>query len=320
MAAYSLNVPLMKICALLICVMMSGFRADAQVGTPPTNSTEEARRAAAQAEAERRRQSAAYARLKSISDKEYRLKKTHISELDGIYGGPSLSNDDKKAITVDAGIRDKYQDLLKRGKAGVIRLHNADVCKPNDLVVAATGGCPNNVIAKATAFSFRTRDYVSTLFSDVFFKGTALWSTGAYTIGIFAKLGNPDLRSLDMKSEGVHQLAGFAPPADMASFDRQSAILRRGVQIDAFTYLPKAEVNPGDVFVLRSVAYRAKLYRGEKPRRINVLADDERADVTIAFEIAAILSDGSVVIVWRELKRSSPPRVVLEARAQTGPG
>lgn len=301
----------MRPTVLLFCVLAAAS-ARAQAVNPLPNPTEEARRAAAQVEAERNRQANDYARLKAISDERFRRKGTRMTNLDGM-AMVDIPEADKKAIAVDEDIRKKYSDLIKGGKGGVVRLQNADVCTPNNLIVAATGGCPNYVIGKATAFSFRTGEYVNPLFSDVLFKGTTLSSTGAYTIGIFAKLGGTDLRALDVKSEGVHQLAAFVPPANMGEFQRQSAILRRGAQIGDFTYLPKAEINAGDVFVLRSVAYRANLYRGEKPRRINVLAADERADVTIVFKIEKLLSDGSVILVWRELKKAPPPRVVLEA-------
>lgn len=224
-----------------------------------------------------------------------------------------IPDSDKQAIAVDEDLRKKYADLLKRGRGGLVRLHNADACTPNNLIVSAVGGCPNYVVGKATGFSFRTSEYVSTIFSDVFFKGTSLSANGAYTIGIFANLGKADLVALDLRSEGVHQLAAFVPPSTSAEFERQSAILRIGVQIGSFAYLPRAEVNAGDVFVLRSVAYRANLYRGEKPRRVNVLAEDERADIMIGFKIEKVLSDGSIILAWRELRKSTPPRVVLEA-------
>lgn len=302
----------MKLFVFLVCVLGSAALALGQNTNPATNPTEEARQAAAQAEADRRRQAGEFARLKSISEEKHRRRGMRITNLDGM-AMLDIPDSDKQAIAVGEEIRRKYADLLKRGKAGLLRLQNADICTPNNLIVTAVGGCPNYVTGKATAFSFRTSEYVAPLFSDIFLKGPALTATGAYTIGIFANLGDVDIRNLDVKSEGVHQLAAFVPPTTLTEFERQSAILRRGAQIDKFTYLPKAEINPGNVFVLRSVAYRANLYRGEKPRRINVLAADERADVTIVFRIEAVLSDGSVVLAWRELKKSPPPNVTLEA-------
>lgn len=304
----------MKITALLILTLAFAGSVMAQSEGQQT----EAQRAAAEAqrryELERERQ-AGFSRLKAVSDAKNRRRAALIADANGRFlrFDQRLTEADKQAIAVGEEIRKRYSDVLKGGKAGAVRLQNADVCTPNGLIVAATGGCPNNVIAKATAFSFRIGDYVATRFSDVFFKGTALSSAGAYSIGIFANLGTHDLRSLDMKSEGVRQLADFNPPSDMAEFERQSAILRGGTKIGEFTYLPKAEVAVGEVFVLRSVAYKANHFQGEKPRRINVMDGDERADVVIVFKVETVLSDGSVVLVWRELKRSSPPRVVLEA-------
>jgi hypothetical protein len=307
----------MKLTGFLLLLLAFSIAGRAQTDGQQ-NSARDAQRAALETQTrlqvERERQ-AGYARLKAISESKNSRNATRIADANGrfVRFDPRLTDADKQAITIDEDILKRYRVLLKREKAGVVRLQNADICTPNRLVVAAVGGCPNNVIAKATAFSFRTGDYVSPVFSDVFFNGTGLSSTGAYAIGIFANLGKVDLKSLDMKSEGVRQLADFIPPSDAAEFQRQFGILRRGVKIGEFIYLPKAELAVGEVFVLRSVAYRANHFEGVKPRRINVMEGDVRADVIIVFQVETLLSDGSVILVWRELNRSPPPGVVLEA-------
>lgn len=232
---------------------------------------------------------------------------------------PGLNEQDKLAIAVLPDDLKAYAAFLKKGRTGIVRLHNADICVPNSLVIHASAGCPNNVAGKATAYSFRAGNYRLPLFADIFFKGNKISTSGVFTIGVYSDLGTADINTLNASSEGIKELLDFEPPDKEDEIDRQSSILSRGVQIGSFVYGPTVTVNTESTYVLRSVAYKGKLLKGEKPKAVNVLASDERKDVTVIFKIVRQNSDGSIVLLWKELNRAAPPKVVLEAKRDKAP-
>ena len=86
------------------------------------------------------------------------------------------------------------------------------------------------------------------------------------------------------------------------------------MQIGSFIYGPEVPVNLGHAYVLRSVAYKGKILKGNRSNNVNLLAEDERKDVTVVFRPLRRMDDGSIILLWKELGRASPPEIVLEAK------
>jgi hypothetical protein len=226
---------------------------------------------------------------------------------------PRLNEQDIRAIEVSPADLQNYGEFLKSPKTGIIRLQNADVCSPNDLVLQASNTCPNNITGKATAFSFRAEAYRLPMFADVFFKGNKFVAKGAFIIGVLSDLGPADINSLDATSDGIKQLLEFQPPENENEIAVQHATLKRGLQVGKYIYKTEIEIKQGNSYVLRSVAYKGKIWRGSGIDKINVLDGDERKDITVAFRILRILNDNSVIFLWKEISRTAPPKIVLEA-------
>jgi hypothetical protein len=311
-----------KIAFLTILIAVLANLVSAQSNPPPsgTISDDQARRMAdEQAIRERRdaeRREAEFRRLKEIADGKN-------PETRRVLGGPrtparalhpSLNEQDKQATLILPEDLKQYADFLKQPKTGIIRLQNADNCSPSDLVVKASAVCPNNISGKATAFSFRAGTYKLPLFSDMFFKGSILMASGAFTIGIYSNLGDQDIILLNSSSKGVKELLDFQPPERENEIERQYSILKRGVQIGDLIYRGAVGADTNKTYVMRSIAYKGTIPRGEKPGTINLLAADERKDVTVVFRIVRQNSDGSIVLLWKELSRAKPPKIVLEAK------
>lgn len=228
--------------------------------------------------------------------------------------GPNLTDEDIRAISILPEDLKAHQEFLRSPKTGIVRLQNAETCPPNPIVIRISAGCANNVNGKATAYSFRARGYRAPLFADLSFKSGKLSKSGAFVIGLLSDLRTDDLAEIQLVSDGVHQLADYRPPARQDEIERQYSILSKGAVVGGHVYGPEVGVTVGNVYVIRSVAYKGKLEIGEKPRTIDVLADDERKDITIVFKIIRQYEDGSIVLLWKELDRKDPPGVVLDAK------
>lgn len=287
--------------------------------TPPINSgnTDTPQQVAERQrieELQRQEQQGRFERLRAISEVKYNeVSLVRKGNEVRVKYSPRLNDQDIHAIEVSPLDLKKYGAFLKSPKTGITRLQNADVCAPNDLVLQASNTCPNNVTGKATAFSFRVQSYRLPMVADVFFKGNKLIANGAFILGILSDLGQTDINSLNAESDGIKQLLDFQPPETGNEIAGQNATLKRGLQVGNYIYKTEIEIKEGNSYVLRSVAYKGKIWQGGGIEKINMLDGDERKDVTVAFNILRKLNDGSIILLWKEISRIAPPKIVLEA-------
>ncbi|MFZ1701716.1 MAG: hypothetical protein WBO10_12665 [Pyrinomonadaceae bacterium] len=223
-----------------------------------------------------------------------------------------LSAEDSQAIFILPVDITAYEDFLREPKTGIVRLQRSDVCPQKTIVLRGADNCPNAIRGKATAFSFRTGRYRDTNLADIVFNGDKIAKSGTLTIGILSDLGDTDIDSLSMTSEGVRQLSDFTPASVESEIDRQYAVLQRGAVIGNHVYGPDVAPVVGNTYVMRSVAYRGKI--GNEGKGFNPLLDDERVDVTVAFKVIRKLSDGSIVMVWKELARRDSPDIIIDTK------
>ncbi|MFZ1701718.1 MAG: hypothetical protein WBO10_12675 [Pyrinomonadaceae bacterium] len=223
-----------------------------------------------------------------------------------------LRPEDRRAIYIPPVDITAYEDFLKEQKTGIVRLQSSDLCPQKAIVLRGVDGCPNAIRGRATAFSFRAGRYRDTNLADIVFNGDKIAKSGALTIGILSDLGNADIDSLGITSEGVRQLSDFTPASVESEIDRQYTVLQRGAVIGNHVYGPEVTPVVGNTYVMRSVAYRGKT--GNEGKGINPLLDDERVDVTVAFKVLRKLSDGSIVMVWKELERKDSPDIIIETK------
>ena len=62
-------------------------------------------------------------------------------------------------------------------------------------------------------------------------------------------------------------------------------------------------------YALRVIAYRGNLYKVFNRFRYDVLRGDNRIDLTLAFRVLRKEKDGSLLILWKELKRGESPKL-----------
>ncbi|MFZ1701717.1 MAG: hypothetical protein WBO10_12670 [Pyrinomonadaceae bacterium] len=300
---------------MLVLASLATFGQTPSYTPDPATVERERQRAAAEARM-RADQERAQQRLSAVSK---RINPDDIY-FDGIMPryGPNLTDEDIRAISISPEDLKTYQEFLRSAKTGIVRLQNAEICPPNPIIVRASAGCANNVNGKATAYSFRAGGYRAPLFADLSFRSGKLAKSGVFVIGLLSDLGTIAIAEVGLASDGVQQLVDYRPPVRQDEIERQYSILSKGAVVSGHVYGPEVGMTIGNVYVLRSVAYKGKLEIGEKPKKIDVLENDERKDVTLVFKIIRQHEDGSIVLLWKELNRLDPPGVVLEAKNEKG--
>jgi hypothetical protein len=116
--------------------------------------------------------------------------------------------------------------------------------------------------------------------------------------GFLTRLGKVPIEEVTLNHPGAQFLATFvAPTAEPEARDQQRRS-SSGFDVNAFTYRSRVPVKRKNAYLLRSVYY-------------------DVSDVLVAFRIASMEADGSVVIAWKILKKFPVPKL---AAAQTPQG
>lgn len=270
-----------------------------------------------------------------------------IFDTDDIHAGhrrlPERSAAIKKIGPSEAD-RQAYKGFLRGSKTGITRLVFQVPChipqneRLKDVRKSAEE-CPTHFIfGNGSSFSFRRRDYAFATQADVTIKGNIVYSMGTLAQGIMVRLGNRPLEEISLDEDGVSFLKKLVPATTPEAADSQGREFDKGLVQGNFRYARGFKIEADTTFALRVVAYKADLAREVKlseeklaaldkasrnldPRfRDSIiteqdtiamedpLAGDERVDIIVAFRIIRIDPDGSVTLVWKELKRAESPK------------
>jgi hypothetical protein len=114
--------------------------------------------------------------------------------------------------------------------------------------------------------------------------------------GFIVKLGDVPLESLSLEYPGAHFLSTFSAPSVEAEARRQHRRAQKGFEVDEFSYSNRLPALVNTTYLLRSVNY------GD-------------SDVLVAFRILRKDPDGSVVLIWKMLKKFPAPQLA-QTRAE----
>lgn len=263
--------------------------------------------------ASQRTQNAALTRLNTL--KEQQKAREILRRKDGISFrlNPSLTKRDREAIAINREDTKQFLALLQQARTGIVRLQSANVCNPLDKVIQAASNCPDNIVGKATSYSFRTDEYKTESFSDIMYQNNNLVAPGIYTTGIFSNLGDVDINSLGLASDGVRQLAAFVPVTTITELKSQDRKITTGMHIDNYLYKREVALKLNSTYVLRTIAYKGGRMLAEvNGRNTNLLDFDTRKDMTIVFRVVREHPDGSVTLVWKQLDVKPAPKIIRE--------
>jgi len=109
--------------------------------------------------------------------------------------------------------------------------------------------------------------------------------------GFIVRLGDVPIEEVTLKNDGMKFLVDYRPAASETRARVEQRRSRDGIEINGYEYARIAPVIVNQTYALRSINYEA-------------------SDVLVAFRVVREESNGSVVIVWKMLKRFLPPALV----------
>lgn len=204
----------------------------------------------------------------------------------------------------------KYAEFLKGKNTGLARLFPDRGCDKGVVVsIKDLERCKEtaSIWGAGSLYSFRLNKLPSNLslasihyfirLSDIHFVD------GKFVVGtksiqdIIADVGEVELTDVTLKSDSVNFLKSFKPGRTAAKVALQNQNLVNGVYESGFLYSTSAPINLNRTYVLRSIAYNPTDW----------LEFFWYTDVITAFKVVGQESDGSIVILWKELKESRAP-------------
>ncbi len=203
--------------------------------------------------------------------------------------------------------------LLEQENAGIFRLLPDLGCEDNSLVLKADETCLN-AVPESSFYSFREKEYVPELLSDIRLKNNHLITNGLLAQGIIVQLGDIALEKIGVHSDGIKFLKDYVPPTGSKEIQKQYHQIARGIKADRYIYHKIVPALENTTYALRVVAYKGSVYQSFRGFRFNLLEGDDRADLMLAFRVVRKEQDGSLTLVWKELERREAPRLKFEKR------
>lgn len=118
--------------------------------------------------------------------------------------------------------------------------------------------------------------------------------------GVIADIGDADMEKVDLEHKAFEFLSSYDPKQKITSIREQNTVLAAGIAARGYTFTNAALVKVGSTYALRSVLYRYREEGAPMPQR--------GFDQYIVFKAVGREPDGSVIIIWKELKRDFPRR------------
>jgi hypothetical protein len=175
----------------------------------------------------------------------------------------------------------KYADFLLQTDTGLTRLLPRETY---DGKLSIQGG--------GAYFSFARLTHEYGFGSDIELQQNQL-SVGfaGADFGFLTRLGKVPLDTITLDHPGVVFPASFQAPLDEPSARAEGRRASNGFQENGFLYKSRLPVKKKNTYILRSIGYR-------------------ESDLLIAFTVVRQDSDGSVVLLWKILKRFPVPDLV----------
>lgn len=227
---------------------------------------------------------------------------------------PKLSDRDKSRIAMHSDDRKEFANFLDKENTGFVRLHDTANCEDKNYVLDINNPCPWDILGKATAYSFRKRKYQRIYFSDIRVAKEKIEIVGVNLLGFLTDLGEVDLDKISLQTNGVKEMSEYEPSNNINEIEKLFNLTKRGFKLNNFVYKMDLPIKVNTTYALRCIAFEGKIYRKIDGIRVNLLSDDKRSDITVAFRVIRKYEDGSYGILWRELQRKSAPKLKDETQ------
>ncbi len=214
-----------------------------------------------------------------------------------------------RLLSAPPEFRVRYAEFLKGKNTGLVRVFPDRGCDEGLVVnVEELERCGEAVPVKGAGslFSFRLNklpDRVSVdLILYLFGQSDIHFIDGKFVVGtqsiqdIIADIGEVELADVTLRSESVKFLKSFKPAKSRAKVELQNQTLVGGISENGYFYSTSAAVRLNRTYVMRSIAFSNHQYNSFW-----------NTDVLTAFRVVGQENDGSVVILWKELRESTAP-------------
>ena len=232
----------------------------------------------------------------------------------GSVNSNRIENKAKAYLKPSADYQLRYRNFLQLSNTGIIALLPEKECPPieGEKAEEMLQRCPAGFVpGNGKYFSFRKKDYVDYALADIGLKDNLLFSLGTLNQGILVALGDVDITSVSLDSKGVDFLAKFMPSVDLENAAKESVQFEKGLKSGDFNYQKAVAVQKDQTFALRVIAYNP-YYNSNKQDTRFPLKSDSREDVIIVFRVVEKSTDGGIVLLWRELRRTESPKIRLD--------
>lgn len=214
---------------------------------------------------------------------------------------------------------ERYKTFLEQPHTGLFRLMPNFGCSQINTVSADERCLKSAYIGEY--FSFRTEDYSGKDWFDITFEDGNLISRGFFSQGILTSLGNVPLEDVSIENNGIKFLADYQPAATLEKVREQSKQINAGINFNNYQYAKSLKATPEASYALRVIAYRSEIKNAGRSRPItkedlkvmNINAD-KRTDLIVAFRIVRADDDGSLIILWKQLRESKAPKIVVDKK------
>jgi hypothetical protein len=211
----------------------------------------------------------------------------------------------KEMLAVPAKYYVQFADRLKGKKTNLARLFVNKNCDTGMVVaVEEVERCADVIPVKGGgsfySFRFKTNVYFGDDWWDINFKDNKLLIGNETVQGIIAEVGAAELEEVNLKSPAAKLLSDYEPKKTLVEIKEQNKLFEKGLRTNDGVYFNWAPVRFNQTYVLRLVAYRLK------EERRYVMRQETGVDLFVAFKIVGQESDGSLILLWKELKEELP--------------
>lgn len=298
-------------CVIACLLILSGITCTAQTPAstpvPITLGTPTPQRATQQMiDYDRQKDKSILGRLNA--DQERENKRLMAKFIDPIYRRPTEA--ELSVLAVDPSIKQIFASFLSQPGTGIVKLKPDFGCGEGGPGVPAADECRLFTLPGAgNAFSFRTRAYQMHRLADLAFRGTKFVTPGVLSQGIFVGLGDVPIETLGIDDARIKYLVDLRPVDEIDEIVRAEKSFAVGVQQAGLTYAGTAPVEMNRTYALRSIAYRGESVRVLEGAIFDELEYDKRRDVTVVFRTVGFERDGSIIVLWRELRSVDSPKI-----------
>lgn len=199
----------------------------------------------------------------------------------------------------------KFADKLKDKKWRLARIFVKKNCHTGKMVpVKVIERCAEvpPVEGDGSFYSFRFRNNYGVFkdWWDIRLSGNKFMVGNEIVQAVIAKVGDIDPAEADKLPE-TKFLSEYKPKKNLAQIKEQAKLLENGFSVNGFTYFNQAPVELNQTYVLRFVAY---LLKGELFNHYG--AANTGIDALISFKVVGQEKDGSLIVLWKELRASHP--------------